>query len=143
MRRFRTVTPIRVPVRGRTGLMQVICGGALAVAIWCLGAPQPLLAAELVMFETEYCEWCEQWHEEVGVVYHKTPEGESAPLRRVDLHASRPANLAAIKGLHYTPTFVLLDRGREIGRILGYAGEDQFWGLLGVLLEELGDDSLL
>ncbi len=122
-------------------MMRVVCGGALAMAIWCLGAPQPLFAAELVMFEADDCEWCELWHEEVGVVYHKTPEGKSAPLRRVDLHVSRPADLAAIKGLRYTPTFVLLDRGGEVGRILGYAGEDHFWGLLGGLLDEIADIS--
>jgi hypothetical protein len=32
---------------------------------------------------------------------------------------------------------VLVDRGREIGRIRGYPGEDHFWGLLGVLMKKL------
>ena len=36
-----------------------------------------------------------------------------------------------------TPLFVLVDRGREIGRIRGYPGEDHFWGLLGVLMKKL------
>jgi hypothetical protein len=36
-----------------------------------------------------------------------------------------------------TPLFVLVDQGREIGRIRGYPGEDHFWGLLGVLMKKL------
>jgi hypothetical protein len=32
---------------------------------------------------------------------------------------------------------VLVDGGREIGRIRGYPGEDHFWGLLGALLKKL------
>jgi len=32
---------------------------------------------------------------------------------------------------------VLVDHGREIGRIRGYPGEDHFWGLLGVLMKKL------
>ncbi len=36
----------------------------------------------------------------------------------------------------FTPTFVLFDDGREIGRIEGYPGEDFFWGLLQNLVPE-------
>jgi hypothetical protein len=36
-----------------------------------------------------------------------------------------------------TPVFVLVDGGREIGRIRGYPGEDHFWGLLGELMARL------
>lgn len=35
------------------------------------------------------------------------------------------------------PVFVLVDKGRELGRIRGYPGEDHFWGLLGVLIKKL------
>ena len=96
------------------------------------------IAAELVMFEQDYCEWCERWNKEIGVVYAKTEEGRKAPLRRVDIHDRRPADLKKIKGIVYTPTFVLLDEGgEEIGRILGYPGEDFFWSMLDELLQKL------
>lgn len=90
---------------------------------------------ELVMFESAYCEWCELWDQEIGVVYHKTAEGMTAPLRRVQLSDDRPADLAALKRVQYTPTFVLMSQGEEIGRILGYPGEDFFWPMLQKLLE--------
>ena len=94
-------------------------------------------AAELVMFETRTCSWCARWHAEVGVVYAKTAEGKRAPLRRVDLDRARPADLRDLTAVVYTPTFVLMEHGNEAGRILGYPGEDHFWGLLGTLLENL------
>lgn len=97
----------------------------------------PAAAAELVMFESRGCEWCVRWHEEIGPVYPKTTEARCAPLRQVDIHEPRPADLAAIGGIRYTPTFVVLDDGREIGRIVGYPGEDFFWALLDAELGKL------
>jgi len=39
------------------------------------------------------------------------------------------------RSVHFTPTFILVDDGREVGRIEGYPGEDFFWGLLGMMFE--------
>jgi len=95
-------------------------------------------AAELVMFESAICEWCDAWHAEIGPIYPKTDEGRRAPLRMVDIHDARPDDLADIEGIRFTPTFVMLDDdGREVGRINGYPGEDFFWGLLGELIAKL------
>lgn len=99
--------------------------------------PGSAQAAELVMFETLGCPWCMAWDAEVGIIYHKTAEGRTAPLRRLDIGDPRPPDLAALPDIIYTPTFVLMDGGRDVGRILGYLGEDQFWGLLGELLARL------
>ena len=106
--------------------------GAMAIPARAGDAPP----VELVMFEQTYCEWCERWDEEIGVVYHKTAEGETAPLRRVDIHDERPEDLEDIRGIAFTPTFVLVEEGRELGRIAGYPGEDFFWPMLGKLLEK-------
>ena len=92
---------------------------------------------ELLMFESATCEWCQKWDEEVGVIYAKTAEGRMAPLRRIDIYETRPADLRSVRGIVHTPTFVLWDRGREIGRVVGYPGEDGFWGLLGVMVGKL------
>jgi thioredoxin-related protein len=121
-----------------TALLRSLVLAALTSAVWApLISIKVVHAAELVMFESPLCEWCEAWNRDVGVVYHKTEEGRQAPLRRVELHAPRPGDLGAVNAVVYTPTFVLMDRGREFGRITGYPGEDHFWGLLGVLLEQL------
>jgi thioredoxin-related protein len=94
-------------------------------------------AAELVMFTRAGCEWCGAFEREIAPVYGKTDDGRRAPLRRVDFDAALPADLAFIEVERLTPLFVLIDKGREIGRIRGYPGEDHFWGLLSALIEKL------
>lgn len=84
----------------------------------------------LVMFEQEGCPYCAAWNRNVGQIYPKTDEAKLLPLRRVDLHAIRPADLRGIGGVRFTPTFVVMHCGREFARITGYVGDEQFWGLL-------------
>lgn len=100
-------------------------------------------AADLLMFEEDWCNWCERWNVEIGVVYNKTTEGKRAPLRRIDIHGAYPDDIELVSRPQFTPTFVLVDNGVEIGRIEGYPGEDFFWGLLSVLLEKLPSHSKL
>jgi len=85
------------------------------------------------------CVWCARFNAEIAPIYPKTDEGKRAPLRRVDSGAALPADLSFIAPERLTPLFVLVDQGREIGRIRGYPGEDHFWGLLGVLMKKLDD----
>lgn len=94
-------------------------------------------AAELVMFEQAGCPWCAEFNRKIGPIYPKTDEGKRAPLRRLDITQPLPVDLAFIKIERLTPLFVLVDQGREIGRIRGYPGEDHFWGLLGALIKQL------
>lgn len=100
------------------------------------GAAPRAGAAELVMIEEPGCHWCARWNEEIGVVYHKTEEGRAAPLRRVEIN-NLPSDVTFASAPRYTPTFVLVDDGVEIGRIEGHPGDDFFWPLLNRLLERL------
>jgi hypothetical protein len=112
---------------------QIVLASASFVSL----AVMPARAAELVMFEQSGCEWCAVFNREVAPVYGKTEEGQRAPLRRVDIDQPLPNDLAFIKVERLTPLFVLVDAGKEIGRIRGYPGDDNFWGLLDVLLARL------
>ncbi len=96
-------------------------------------------AAELVMLEEDGCWWCAKWTQEVGVIYDKTPEGKLAPLRRLDIHERLPVDLRFLDKGGYTPTFILVENGKEYGRIRGYPGEDFFWGLLGQMLKRMAN----
>ncbi len=109
----------------------------IALALAPLARPVAAGAVELVMFELASCPYCRQWHAEIGPIYPKTAEGRRAPLRRVDLRAPRPADLEVVGDVVYTPTFVLMEDGREVGRITGYPGEDFFWPMLEDLLRGL------
>ncbi|PSK80985.1 hypothetical protein CLV79_11816 [Limimaricola soesokkakensis] len=111
------------------------------VAALCLGLfmafPPGLAAAalELVMVEQAGCPWCARWNGEIGPIYPKTEEGEAAPLRRIDI-GELPDGMELAGKVVFTPTFLLVEDGRELGRIEGYPGEDFFWGLLSRLLGE-------
>lgn len=94
-------------------------------------------AAELVMLEEAGCPWCARWNEEIGVIYDKTDEGKRAPLRRVDIHAPMPDAYDFVTKGGFAPTFILVDNGKEIGRIRGYPGSEFFFPLLGELLAKL------
>ena len=113
-----------------------------ALAITVLGlmlTASHAAAAQLIMVEETYCEWCERWNEEIGVIYHKTPEGKLAPLRRVELSDGMPEEIAFKSRTNFTPTFILVEDGEEVGRIEGYPGEHFFWPMLGQLLKKLPD----
>jgi thioredoxin-related protein len=100
-------------------------------------APVQAYAAELIMFEQKGCVWCQRFDSQVGALYDKTTEGQRAPLRRVDIGKPQPQDLAFIRRERFTPVFVLVDNGREFGRIRGYPGDTFFWGLLAGMVEKL------
>src|ERR1044072_1469416 len=94
-------------------------------------------SAELVMFEQKSCVWCQRFDREIAPAYDKTSEGRRAPLRRQDIAQPLPPDLGFIRRERFTPVFVLVDQGHEIGRIRGYPGDTFFWGLLANLIERL------
>ncbi len=71
----------------------------------------------------------------MGVIYGRTEEGREAPLLRTSIFDPLPEEIALDRKARYTPTFVLLKDGVEVGRIEGYPGEDFFYGMLQRLLE--------
>jgi hypothetical protein len=114
---------------------------AIAAALLWSGAARAEL--QLLMFDEKFCQWCEAWTRDVGDVYDKTAEGKRAPLRRISIHDPLPEDVKLRMSARYTPTFVLLNEGVEVGRIEGYPGEDFFWGLLGQLLGKLPDGPVI
>jgi hypothetical protein len=111
-------------------IRSVICTGLLMVS----GTFAALANPQLVMVEEDGCIWCARWDAEISAIYPKTPAGQAAPLRRIDLRGPRPDDLAFDRALYFTPTFVLMVDGTEVSRIEGYPGEDFFWGLLEQML---------
>ena len=101
----------------------------------CFSVSAALAEVRRVMVEEDGCMWCARWNEEISEIYPKTPEGQAAPLRRIDIHAPTPADLTFARPLFFTPTFVLMVDNVEASRIEGYPGEDFFWGLLAQMLE--------
>lgn len=118
---------------GQTLAKTVAATAFLAGVLWC-GMAQ---AAELVMFEQAGCIYCLRWDREVGSLYEKTDEARVLPLRRLDIRNQKTSGIALASPVRFTPTFVVADNGREIGRITGYSNDNAFWGLLGALAAKL------
>lgn len=108
-----------------------------AALVWTSAA----VAAELIMVEQDGCFYCQKWDHEISHIYPKTDEGERAPLRRVNLR-NLPDDIEFSSTPVFTPTFVLVENGKELGRIEGYPGDEFFWFLIGNLLNEhLGSEA--
>lgn len=86
----------------------------------------------LLMAEEDGCVWCARWDKEIAHIYPKTAEGKTAPLKRYDLYRDKP-DVTLEKKVRFTPTFILVQNGTEVGRIEGYPGEDFFWSLLNMM----------
>jgi hypothetical protein len=106
--------------------MLAFCAGVVLT-----GAVQ---AAELVMYRRDGCPWCAKFDREIGPIYPRTEFNSRAPLRQVNLDRDRDTSI--VHGpIRYTPTFVLAEDGKEVGRIEGYPGDGFFWPRLEDLLK--------
>ena len=97
---------------------------SLILALVLLGAEgrSSVALAErfLLMAERPGCTWCERFNKELAAIYPKTVEGVAAPLVRYDITQGKaPASL--VSAVHFTPTFILIEDGIEIGRIEEHA----------------------
>jgi hypothetical protein len=90
--------------------------------------------AVLVMIRDPGCPYCARWDREVAPGYVTSDDGKLAPLVRRD---RRAPDIAFIERVVFSPTFVMLVRGREVGRIVGYGGADLFWMQLAGLMEDV------
>ena len=115
----------------------------MAFVSFVVVAPVAARASELVMFESPGCPWCARWRAEVGPGYPLSEEGRRAPLRIHTVTDSATAGVRLKAPVTASPTFVLVDNGSEVGRIVGYPGPDFFWGLLSQMLVKLDRASKL
>jgi thioredoxin-related protein len=87
------------------------------------------------MVDDPNCRYCRLFDKEIGGLYPKTDEGRYAPLVRV---RRKSPELKGLNPVIYTPTFVLVRNGEELGRIIGYPGPEFFFSELRVLLGRTG-----
>lgn len=96
-------------------------------------------AAELVVVDQSGCPFCERFEREIAPAWANTAEGREVPLRRLGLHDEWPSDLSGVQRPNVAPTFILVESGGELGRLVGYRGDEHFWFLIGQLLEERED----
>jgi thioredoxin-related protein len=116
-------------------LKQPLINLTLLVALLCVSVSAH--AAELLVVEQDHCPFCERFNQEIAVAYPKTPEGQRAPLVRVQLNEVWPDPYTFIEPASVTPTFILVSEGKEVDRLVGYPGDEHFWFLLNEMLDKL------
>lgn len=115
-------------------------GSALLLAMgwWAIGSGATFAAGSgpvLIMVEETGCRFCLKWEAEIGHTYAQSPEGRFAPIKRVKRTA---AEVAGLRPVVFTPTFIVMRNGEEVGRVTGYPGRDYFWPELDEILSSIG-----
>ncbi len=121
-------------LRSKAATALAALGCTLLICVACLANAS---AAQLLVVGSPRCPYCLAWEREIGHTYSTSEAAQKAPLRRLNIEADRPADLSRIGEVHITPTFVLVEEGREVGRIEGYTGSQSFWPRLRKLMARL------
>lgn len=94
-------------------------------------------AAQLVMIDSRACGYCQRFKHDIAPSYSANNLGKRAPLRVVSVWKKWPQDLKSVKPVRFTPVFILVNQGKEVGRFYGYSGRADFWARLEVLLTYL------
>jgi hypothetical protein len=126
----------------RRTALAVFAALALPRSVWA-GQSTPDWNAtplRLMMVTEPACEFCRAWRAEIGPDFAGSGLGRAAPLFEVDLDGPYPDGLALARRPRLTPTFVLLHKGAEVGRIEGYVGKQYFYPVLEQMFAQAGFD---
>lgn len=109
--------------------------GLLALTIWSSSLfASRAMALELVMFDASWCSYCRLFKSEVLPDYDEHELGQLAPIQIVDV--SEQGQFELNEAVDATPTFVLIDDGREVSRFAGYSNPDSFYAALAEHIRE-------
>lgn len=93
--------------------------------------------SELILFETKGCVYCKVWLRDVAPGYSASPYGNILPLRRIDLSKGVSGDDRDLLPVNSVPTFVIRACNREMGRIVGYSGKDEFYSSLKATVDRI------
>jgi len=138
------VPPTKTDIQALTATRYAPLLLAVLVLAICLCLLNNFVAAstsstQLLMIESDDCPYCRKFDREIADIYPKTKEGMLAPLVRHHLGDEIPKRYAAldITSNTITPTFILIENGKEVDRLVGYNSDEFFWYLLADLFNSL------
>ena len=99
--------------------------------------PSASSGLELVVLEVPGCLYCPVFRRDVLPRYDAFARGRELPIRFLDLNDKAADRLALDGPVDIAPTVVLLKDNREVGRIPGYLGPDNFFHAVGHLLTQV------
>ena len=116
--------------------VRAVGGAASAGTIGPDGVDWTRTPVRLLMVESPACVYCQAWHRRIGPGYAASAAGRAAPLMRTDIDGPWPDGVALARRPRITPTFILLDHGKELARLEGYSGDNSFYPLIGRMLAQ-------
>jgi thioredoxin-related protein len=93
---------------------------------------------EVLVFEIDNCIYCGLFRRDVAPTYTSSPRAKVAPMRFVDVNAPGIDRLALKAPIDTVPTVLVIENGREVGRIAGYVGPEIFFHSLSQILPDRG-----
>ena len=120
----------------------MIIAGAAAVALLPVNAAQnpateriSKKTAELLVFEAKRCAYCFIFRRDVVPSYLQSPRARDVPMRFINVHKADMTQLRLNAPVTIVPTVVLMEHGREVGRISGYMGPEPFFHMVSHLIK--------
>jgi thioredoxin-related protein len=110
---------------------------ALSLLAFAPAAARAADALELLFVERSGCPYCALFKREALQAYIASELNLSAPLRRASLDDGQPTGASLDEPVRFTPTFVLLRDGREVGRVVGYTDNALFFGAVERLISDV------
>jgi thioredoxin-related protein len=93
---------------------------------------------ELVVIEVDNCIYCGLFRRDVAPTYTASSRAKAVPMRFIDINAPDFARMNLSNPIDSVPTILVLENGREVGRIAGYVGPEIFFHSLNLLLPDHG-----
>ncbi len=97
-------------------------------------SPIPNSPLELVVVEAEGCIYCKLFRRDVLPTYEASDQAKDMPVHFVDINDIDANHLDFKTEVDIVPTFVVVKSHREVGRISGYIGPENFFHSISYLL---------
>jgi len=94
----------------------------------------PADSFELVVIEADGCIFCEIFRSDVLPAYEASEQGKQMPVQFVDINDMDTTHLEFKGAVDIVPTFIVVKDRREVGRISGYVGSENFFHSINYLL---------
>lgn len=82
---------------------------------------------ELVVLELDNCTYCGLFRRDALPLYQASTRAQKVPIRFIDLNDKAADDLGLDGPVTVVPTVVLMKGNREIGRVPGYIGPENFF----------------
>lgn len=82
---------------------------------------------ELIVLEVPGCIYCRVFRRDVLPAYEISARAREVPMRFIDLNDIDEDKMGLTSPVDVVPTVVLMQDGREVGRITGYLGPESFF----------------